>query len=88
MELHVHQTEVKTQMIARFGISRQLSFDHSFWAKEDCCKDKVSDQSSLGKISFGKFSFVYLYKTYYAKPLLRKYYKEGASVVTHFWVPL
>ena len=31
---------------------------------------------------------VYLYKTYYAEPLLRKFYKEGASVVTHFRVPM
>jgi hypothetical protein len=33
----------------------------------DCCKDRVSDQPSFEKISFGKFNFVYLYKTYYAK---------------------
>ena len=33
------------------------------------------------------FRFVFLYNTYYSKSLLRKYYKEGASIVTHFWVP-
>jgi len=33
----------------------------------DCCKDRVSNQPSFEKISFRKFSFVYLYKTYYAK---------------------
>jgi len=36
---------------------------------------------------FRKTSFVYLYKTYYAKFLLCNYCKEGASVVTYFWVP-
>ena len=43
----------------------------------------VSDRSD-----FDKISFVYLYKTYYVKPLLRKYYKEGASVVSYLWVPI
>jgi len=37
--------------------------------------------------SVWKLTFVYLYKTYFAKSLLRKYCKEGASVVTHFGSP-
>jgi hypothetical protein len=62
-------------------------FYRSFGLKGIAVKT-VSDRSSFDNISFVKFSFVYLYKTYYAKPmLLRKHYKEGASVVTHFWVP-
>jgi len=44
--------------------------------------NQASTRSVLG-VPFG----AYLYKTYYAKTLLRKHYKEGASVVTHFWVP-
>jgi len=48
-------------MIARFGILRQLSFYHSFWVKKDCYKDKVSDQSSLGKISLGPPTKIKLY---------------------------
>jgi hypothetical protein len=43
--------------------------------------------TKLREDQFWKFSFVYLYKTYYAKSLLHKYCKEGASVLTHFWVP-
>jgi hypothetical protein len=58
-----------------------------FPVEEDCCKRQVSDQSSFNQISFGSSILGYLYKTYCAKPLLRKHYKEGASVVTHFWVP-
>jgi len=74
-------------MIARFGILRQLSFYHSFWVKKDCYKDKVSDQSSLGKISLGSSILFIFIKLTTQKNLLRKHYKEGASVVTHFWVP-
>jgi hypothetical protein len=44
------------------------------------------NQTSTRSVSGVPF-WVYLYKTYCAKPLLRKHYKEGASVVTHFWVP-
>jgi hypothetical protein len=40
--------------------------------------------NQLWEDQFWKFSFVYLYNTYYAKSLLHKYYKEGASVVIHF----
>ena len=36
---------------------------------------------------FWKTNFVYLYNTYYAKSLLCKHCKEGATVITHFWVP-
>ena len=88
-------------MIARFGILRQLSFYHSFWVKKDCYKDKVSDQSSLGdcykdkvsdqsslgKISLGSSILFIFIKLTTQKNLFRKHYKEGASVVTHFWVP-
>jgi hypothetical protein len=63
--------------------NRQMGFQ----VKEDCCKRQVSGQSSFNQISFGSPVWVYLYKTYCAKPLLRKHYKERASVVTHFWVP-
>jgi hypothetical protein len=51
MEFHVNQTEVRIQMIAK--LESRLSFDHRFRVEEDCCKDKVSDRSSLDKISFG-----------------------------------
>jgi hypothetical protein len=43
--------------------------------------------NQLWEDQFWKFSFVYLYNTYYAKSLLHKYYKEGASVVIHFGPP-
>jgi hypothetical protein len=50
-------------------------------------KDKFQiNQTSTRSVSGVPF-WVYLYKAYYAKTLLRKHYKEGASVVTHFWVP-
>ena len=50
-------------------------------------KDKFQiNQASTRSVS-GILFWVYLYQTYCAKPLLRKHYKEGASVVTHFWVP-
>ena len=76
-ELHVNQTGVRTQMIARFGILRQLSFYHSFWAKKDCCKDKVSDQSSLGKISLGSSVLFIFIKLTTQKPCSVSIIKRG-----------
>ena len=50
-------------------------------------KDKFQINQASTKLVSGVPFWVYLYKTYCAKPLLRKHYKEGASVVIHFWVP-
>ena len=50
-------------------------------------KDKFQINQASTKPVSGVPFWVYLYKTYCAKPLLCKHYKEGASVVTHFWVP-
>jgi len=65
-----------------------INFDHSFLGlRRMAVKDKFQiNQASTISVSGVPF-WVYLYKTYCAKPLLRKHYKEGASVVTHFWVP-
>ena len=43
----------------------------------------MSDQQALRR-SIWKFSFVYLYKTYYAKSLLRKHCKEGSNCYNPF----
>jgi hypothetical protein len=77
----VNPTKDRVWKIALSGSqnSQVHDFDHYFLVEGDCCKNRVSDQPS-----FEKISFVYLYKTYYAKSLLCKYCKEGASVVTHF----
>jgi hypothetical protein len=58
----------------------------SFGLKGVAVKIKFQiNQASRRSIS--KVDFVYLYKAYYAKSSLRKYCKEGTSIVTHFLIP-
>jgi len=58
----------------------------SFGLKGVAVKIKFQiNQASRRSIS--KVDFVYLYKAYYTKSSLRKYCKEGTSIVTHFLIP-
>jgi hypothetical protein len=58
----------------------------SFGLKGVAVKIKFQiNQASRRSIS--KVDFVYLYKSYYTKSSLRKYCKEGTSIVTHFLIP-
>jgi hypothetical protein len=62
--------------------NRQMGFQ-----VEIAIRDKYQINQASTRSVPGVLFWVYLYKTYCAKSLLRKHYKEGASVVTHFWIP-